>query len=553
MKTCLYRTFTTVAFGLAGMSIAMNANAQESAKPKLVVGIVVDQMCYEYLYRFYDQFGEDGFRKMMREGVNCRSTHYNYVPTYTGPGHASIYTGTTPANHGIVGNDWYDRTLGTEINCVGDQSVTTVGSASTQGACSPRNLKSVTITDQLRMTYSDSKVISMSIKNRGAILPGGHLSNGSYWFDFTTGDFVTSSYFKKTLPQWVTNFNKQDYPQQFLRQKWETYRDIATYTESDPDDSPYEYPLPGKTQSTFPYNLPEMAKPEFQFDLFTATPFANTYLTDFALGALKNEQLGKDSKTDMLCISYSTPDIIGHYFGPQSKEIEDTYIRLDVELARLFEALDKEVGEGEYVVFLTADHAVVPVPQYFIDHQMPGGYVFLDAPLKALKADLATRFGDTLILAESNLNLYVDHGAIERLKLDTEEVTTYIRNKVAGWEGVKQAYTADQLNTQAASDKWGEMVKQGYHPHESGDVLFILESGYLPKHVDTESGRKGTSHGSPFSYDTHVPLLWYGQGIEHKEVFRVIDIIDIVPTLAHLLNVSFPHVVTGKPIVEVLE
>lgn len=529
-----------------------NLFSQDTKPPKLVVGIVVDQMCYEYLYRYQARYGTGGINRLMNEGANCRSTLYNYVPTYTGPGHASIYTGTTPDNHGIVGNDWYDKSTHKEVNCVEDLTVQTVGAVSEEGKCAPTRLKALTITDQLKMTYPSAKVISLSIKNRGAILPGGHLSDGSYWFDYTSGDFITSTFYQNSLPAWVANFNKQDYPQNFLKQTWNTLYDIKTYTASGPDDSPYEHLLKGKTTPTFPYDLKTMTNGVPNFDLFTSTPFANTYLTDFALGALRNEALGKDDQTDVLAISYSTPDIIGHSFGPQSVEIEDTYLRLDQDLERLFKALDAQVGKDNYVLFLTADHAVVPVPQYFIDNNLPGGYLYLDEPLKKLNEKLVQKYGDSLILEQTNLNIYLDNELIAKKQLNKAEIMEFVKEEVSTWKGVKRAYTSTELMQSGAGDVWTEKMKHGYHPAESGDVLIMSEAGYLPKHVESKTGGKGTSHGSAYAYDSHVPLLWMGKGIEKQSIYRIVNITDITPTLAHILNIAFPSASTGVPIVEIL-
>lgn len=532
--------------------ISFQVYSQEKNTTKVVVGIVVDQMCYDYLYRFYDKFGDGGFKRLMNDGTNCRSTQYNYVPTYTGPGHASIYTGTTPENHGIVENDWYSRVAGKEVNCVSNDTVQTIGSTSLEGKCAPTRLKCLTITDQLKMTYPDSRVISMSIKNRGAILPGGHLSDGSYWFDYATGDFITSSFYKNTLPAWVTNFNKQDYPQSFLNQTWSTLYDIKTYTESGPDNSPYEHLLPGKSTPTFPYDLKAMSNGKVRFDLFTSTPFANTYLTDFAIGALKNELLGKNDRVDMLCVSYSTPDIIGHAFGPQSVEIEDTYLRLDKEIERLLNALDKEVGANEYVVFLTADHAVVPVPQYLVDNNLPGGSVYLTEAMKELNGKICSKYGDSLIINNSYLNIYLNHDIIKAKNLDKTAICEFVKNEVASWDHIKRVYTGEELLSSVGGDFWTEKVKRGYHPAECGDIVFILEPGYLPHGSETATSERGTSHGSGFSYDSHVPLLWYGNGIPKQQIFRPISITDITPTLSHILKVAFPSASTGAPIVELL-
>ncbi|MDG1146888.1 MAG: alkaline phosphatase family protein [Crocinitomicaceae bacterium] len=526
--------------------------SQQTDSPKLVVGIVVDQMCYEYLYRYSDKFSEGGLKELMSKGVNCRNTQYNYIPTYTGPGHASIYTGTTPNNHGIVANEWYDRNKQGTVNCVEDSTVSPVGTASSYGYYSPTNLKANTITDQLKMTYPTAKVISMSIKNRGAILPGGHLSDGSYWYDYTTGDFITSSFFKKELPNWVSEFNADDYIENTMKGEWNTILDINSYTESGPDNSPYEHLLPGKTTPTFPYNLNEMTQSGNNYGLFVYTPFSNTLLTNFAISSIDNEELGQDDQTDMLCISYSTPDILGHAFGPYSVEVEDMYIRFDLDIKNLIQALNKKVGKDNFTLFLTADHAVVPVPQYLIDNKLPGGYFFIDEHMTQLREAVVNKYGEDLIVVQNNLNIYLNHARIAALQLDRVEVAEFVAAEIQEWVSVKRVFTGSQLYNTAIDDEWMDMVRKGYHHAESGDVIFTLEPGYLAKHTDSELARKGTSHGSAYSYDTHVPLLWYGKNIGVEEVFRTVGIPDIAATLAHILYLQNPNSLRGQPIFEVL-
>lgn len=546
-----FRTNLTSFF--VALFAVMNAVAQQSNSPKLVVGIVVDQMCYDYLYRFYSKYSEDGFKRMMTQGTNCRNTNYNYIPTFTGPGHASIYTGTTPSNHGIVANDWYDRDTGKEINCVTDSTVKGVGSNSLYGLFSPANLKSLTVTDQLKMTYPNSKVISMSIKNRGAILPGGHLSDGSYWFDYATGKMITSSFFMEQLPNWVNQFNNRKFADSAALTTWNTYLPIEQYTESQSDDRPYEVILPGKSTPTFPYDLKAMTAGVVNYELFTVTPSANTFLTDFALTAVKNEKLGSDAQTDMLCISYSTPDIAGHAFGPYSKEIEDIYIRLDLEIARLFKELDKTVGKGKYTLFLTADHAVVPVPQFLTDNGLPGGYFYQGPQIAKLRQLSIHEFGTDVIEAIENLNVYINWKTVEGLKLNKEKVLSVLSEEIEKWDAVKRVFTANKLYKTAMDDEWMDMVRNGVHHKESGDIIFMLEPGYLPKSEDVPSAHKGTSHGSAYNYDTQVPLLWYGAGIPVQEIYREVKIIDIAATLSQILFVQRPSTVTGEPILEILK
>lgn len=529
--------------------LVFSSFAQKSQAPKLVVGIVVDQMMYEYLYRYQSRFSKGGFRLMMDKGTNCSNTRYNYVPTYTGPGHASIYTGATPSSHGIVGNEWYDRSLSETVNCVTDTNFYTVGSDSKEGDRSPKSLYCATITDQLKMTYPNGKVISISIKDRSAILPGGHLSDGSYWYDKKTGNMVTSTFYSKELASWVNQFNEVRIPSSSMQKEWNTLFPIETYTASGPDDSPYEQLLAGKEKPVFPYNFSAVSEKD-AYNFFTATPWANTFLTDFALSALTNEKLGRDEVTDFLAISYSTPDIAGHSFGPRSVEIEDMYLRLDLELQRLFNELNKKVGK-DWVVFLTADHAVVQVPQMLKDNQLPGGYFFSNQVMTDLEDLMKVEFGANLILTNENHNIYLNEELIQFLQLDQNQVEKQIASYLQGFPEIGQVYTSRQLENLSVMENQDQMIKKGYHTSRSGNIVYTLKPGYLQKSKDSEAARRGTSHGSPYGYDTHVPLLWYGQNIPAQQVMTPYEITDIVPTLMHILRVSSPPCAEGKTIVEI--
>ncbi len=519
--------------------------------PSLVVGIVVDQMMVDYLYRYQSRYSKGGFMKLMNGGTNCRNTQYNYVPTYTGPGHASIYTGATPSENGIVGNSWFDREAGASVNCVTDSSYFSVGTESNFGIRSPHFLKCMTITDQLRATYTQSKVISVSIKDRGAILPGGHLSNGTYWYDYLTGKMITSEFYTNELPQYVTEFNSKKYPEQMMKKTWETLYPIQSYTSSGPDDSPYEQILPTKSTPTFPYNFATIIGEGSPFNYFTLTPWANTYITDFALSCMKNENLGKGNTTDFLAISYSTPDIAGHAFGPYAVEMEDMYLRLDMEIEKLLTELEKQVGK-DFVVFLTADHAVVPVPQWLIDHKLPGGYTFLEQNLLNLSDLVQAQFGADFILTEENDQIYLNEVLLEFMGVDKKEVERFVAKEIQKWEGVKYVYTTQDLHRANGADALTDMIRKGYDPKRSGNIVFVLEPGYLSKEKDNPAARKGTSHGSAYNYDTHVPLLWYGKNIGKKQIYERVEIIDIVPTLAQMLNLQNPSCTMGQPILPIL-
>ncbi|MBM3161197.1 MAG: alkaline phosphatase family protein [Bacteroidetes bacterium] len=527
--------------------LIVNVSAQ---KPKLVVGIVIDQMCYEYLYRYQPNFSKNGFNRFLNQGVNYRNTLYNYVPTYTGPGHASIYTGTTPNNHGIIGNEWYDKNKQRTINCVADENYKSIGTVSLEGNCSPKNLKTYTITDQLKLTYPTSKVFSFSIKDRGAILPGGHLSDGSFWYDYSSGKFITSSFYTAKLPEWLEEFNSVNNASTYLK-KWDLLLNETMYESA--DDSPYEVIISGKEKAIFPYDFPSI---ENNMSVFTLSPFANTLLTDASISALENENLGRTKECDFLAISYSTPDIAGHAFGPYSRELEDMYYRLDREIERLIDKLEKQVGKKNLVVFLTADHAVAPVPQMLIDKKLPGGYIYMDQLLTSLKDTLKKELGITeeLILIEENQNFYLDQHKIKSGNFPLEEITKTMKKFLLEWPGIKAVYTKEELMLeQGVEDEWKIMVRKGYDYNRSGDIVFIVEPGYLPKRTDTPNAHKGTSHGSSFNYDAHVPLLWYGKNWKKKEVFTPYEITDIAPTLVHLLNLQRPGAMTGVPLEELLK
>ncbi|MBK5278932.1 MAG: alkaline phosphatase family protein, partial [Bacteroidia bacterium] len=392
--------------------VCFNTQAQSAKQeqPKLVVGIVVDQMRQEYLYRFESKFGEGGFKRMMRDGFMLKNAHYNYAPTYTGPGHASVYTGTTPAVHGIIGNDWYDKELKKMVNCVEDERQKPVGNELGNGDVSPWRMLSTTITDELELsTQRRSKVVGISIKDRGAVLPAGHTPDGAYWYDGKTGKFISSTYYKAALPIWVDQFNALNLSDKYLNQEWRTLLPIEQYKESGPDDSPYEGRLVGKDRPVFPYNLKELRKQNGEFELLGFTPFGDDLLTALAKAALLGEEMGKDEWTDFLAISYSSPDMIGHVMGPNSIEVEDVYLRLDKNLEDLFNLLDKEVGKGQFTVFLTADHAVADVPQYLKDIKIPAGNFNVANLEKSLNDFLSTYFpGKKVIESISNDQVFLN-------------------------------------------------------------------------------------------------------------------------------------------------
>jgi predicted AlkP superfamily pyrophosphatase or phosphodiesterase len=519
-----------------------------------VVGIVVDQMRQEYLYRYEGKLSENGFRRFMRDGYMLKNAHYNYVPTETGPGHASVYSGSTPAIHGIVANEWYDRTLKKTVNCVNDPNQTPVGTT-VGGMVSPWRMLSTTITDELKMaTQHKAKVIGISIKDRGAVLPAGHMPDGAYWYDGRTGNMITSSYYKTALPDWVAKFNEQKLADKYLNQTWTTFMPIEQYVNSSADDSPYEGKFRGKDKPTFPYNLAELRKLNGEFNFLTATPWGNTIIAEFAKSAIKGEDLGRDNITDFLAVSFSSTDIIGHAMGPNAIEVADTYLRLDKELEELFALLDKEVGKDAYTVFLTADHAVAEVPQYMKDVKIPAGYFRPAYVEEALKEHLAKYFPGKDIIEELNTEqVYINQEAFAGdprsagvdLLVATELITTFLQNT----EGIAQVFPSSVLR-QASFDEKGMRGKvvRGYNQKRCGDIAFVLEPGWLAWGSVT-----GSTHGSAYNYDTHVPIMFYGAGIRKGATSKYYEVTDIAPTLSMLLKIKIPNGAIGQPIIEITD
>lgn len=518
-------------------------------KPKLIVGIIVDQMRQEYLYRYYDKFGEGGFKRLMNQGFVTKNTHYNYVPTKTAPGHASVYTGSTPRYHGIISNSWYHRNEKEVLDNVTDPSVKTVGSTSSRGEKSPFKLKGTTITDELQIfSNGRSKVISMSLKDRGAILPGGHLANGAYWYDGETGDFVTSTYYMEELPDWVERFNKTKKVDSLMNLGWNTLLPIAEYVESDSDDQPYEKGFPIKDKPVFPYDLKKLPKKD-KYDLLMRTPHGNTILRQLAEDALSSEALGQRGTTDFLAISFSSTDVVGHAFGPQSIEVEDTYLRLDHEIAHLLATLDKTVGKDQYTLFLTADHAGADTPQFLNQSKVPMGMYSNSKIVEKLNAKLVETFqAQNLIVNYSNQQVYLDRELIKSKKLDMKEITDVLVSELYDVKGVAQVYTGADLRRFNFSEKLGALVQLGYNNQRSGDVAVVYEPIYWAAPMS-----QGTTHGSAYNYDTNVPLLWFGANIPKGETVQRYSITDIAPTISVMLNIKFPSESIGNPISELFK
>lgn len=522
----------------------------QDEKPKLIVGIVVDQMRYDYLTRFYDRYSENGFKRLFNNGFSLENAHFNYIPTYTAVGHTSIYTGTTPANHGIISNNWYDKFLKKSIYCVDDSNYQTVGNNSSAGKKSPYRLFTTTITDQLKLSQNmKGKTIGIAIKDRSAILPAGHSANGAYWlYAREKATWVTSSYYMDTLPGWVNAFNNTNKAEAYLQKPWNTLYDVNTYTTSITDDNIFERKFTGETTSAFPHDIPKLRAQNSNFSLLKLIPSGNTFTADFAKAAIIGENLGQNDDTDFLAVSFSSTDYIGHQFGPASTEIEDTYLRFDKDLADFLNFLDTEVGENKYTIFLTADHAAVNVPAYLQSIKIPAHYLNTnDLKEQLLKITQKYFTSKDLIENMSNYQIFLNKEKIEALGFTKNEVAEKLVEEVVNFKGIYKAVTSKTMHSTHFSEGILNSLQNGYNQKLSGDVLMI------PYPATLNGGRTGTSHGSGYSYDTHVPIIFYGNGIKKGISKKRYDIIDIAPTISNLLQIEAPNSSTGKIIDEAIK
>jgi len=488
--------------------VDIQAQTQFNERPKLVVGIVVDQMRWDYLGRYYNQYQEDGLKRLINQGYSCNNCLINYLPTITAIGHTSAYTGTTPAFHGICGNDF--QIDGKPVYCVEDESVEPVGSDNRKKACmSPKNLLASTIGDQLRLhTDFKSKVIGVSYKDRAAILPAGRSANAAYWLDTKNGQFVTSTWYMQELPQWAKAYNKELKKNKELQK---VGKDVGLY------------------------------------------PLCGHITTDMAISALKGENLGKGEETDMLCVSYSQTDVIGHEYSTRGEHTDEAYLELDKDIARLLKALDQQVGEGNYLVFLTADHGAAHNFKFMQDHKLAAGpWNWGEEIAPQLEQELKTKLGTDLKVISGMMayRVYLNKQYIAEQGLDVAKVrqtivdflkTAYHVQFVAAFEDIQNASIPDLIRSRALL---------GYHPRRSGDIIVVPETGWYD--FSKWSSPIGTTHGEWNPYDAHIPLLFYGWKVKHGETSREVHITDIAPTICHKLHIQQPNACVGEPITEVI-
>jgi predicted AlkP superfamily pyrophosphatase or phosphodiesterase len=544
-------------FILSSISINAQQNKSKSQvkstdipRPKLVVGIMVDQMRWDYLYRFYERYSNGGFKRMLNEGFSCENAYINYIPSVTGIGHTTVYTGSIPAIHGITGNDWIIQETGKTMYCAADSTVSTVGSSSkSAGKMSPKNMLVTSMTDELRLaTNFRSKVISIASKDRGAILPGGHTANAAYWYDGSSGNWITSTFYMDKLPDWLINFNDQKYPEKYLKQDWNTLYPIETYIQSTKDDAPYEGKFAGMDRPTFPVKTSEMLKNGL--GILTNTPHGSSLTLDLAKAAIDNEGLGADAITDFLAISVSSPDYIGHQFGPNSVEVEDTYLRLDRDLATFFNHLDSKVGKGNYTVFLSADHAVQHNSAYLADNKINTGVFESSNVLKQLNIVLEEEFkAKNIAKSFSNYAVSLNYEAIKSNTLNESAIKNTCIAFLKKQAGV--AFVVDIANVQNATIPavYKEKIINGYHPERSGVIQIVLEPSW---YSGSSQRSTGATHGTMNPADTHIPMVFMGWGIKQGKTNNPYNMTDIAPTITGLLRIQEPNGNIGRAVNEAI-
>ncbi|MFT4093363.1 MAG: alkaline phosphatase family protein [Niabella sp.] len=531
---------------ITGFSVV---TAQPLKRPKLVVGIVIDQMRWDYLYRYYDRYDKDGgFKRLLNEGFSCENTFISHLPSYTAVGHTTIFTGSVPAIHGIAGNDWIDQATGKSVYCTDDSTVQPVGSTSKAGLMSPRNLLATTITDELRLaTNFQSKVIGISLKDRASILPAGHNPTGAFWFDDASGKFITSTWYMHELPQWVKDFNEKNEPSRLVAAPWNTLYSVNSYKQSTADDVPWEGKFKEETTTAFPHDLSQLYKTDK--DVIRSSPYGNTLTLDFAEAAVSGNALGSGAVTDFLTINCASTDYVGHKYGPNSIEVEDVYLRLDKKLGEFFSFLDQKVGKGNYTVFLTADHGAAHAINFMKEYKMPADFLDVKKIITGLNETLKQQFGeDKLVLSGENYQVNFNNVKINQLKLDYNAVKAAALKYLRQAPDLEFVVDIENIGGEPVPSAIKERIINGYNNKRSGTIQLIPFPGWFEGY-----GSTGTTHGTWNPYDTHIPLVWMGWGIKPGKSNREVYMTDIAPTVAALLHIQMPDGNIGKVITEVTQ
>ncbi len=574
MRRTFLALLLTVSFLFSSVGVAQRrVQPPVQKRPKLVLLIAVDQFRYDYLERFGDLFGNNGFRRLVRDGASWTQSHYDHVPTYTAPGHGTMMTGAYPAETGIIGNEWLERSTGKRVTSVYDETVKQLGGGPNEPGASPSRLMATTVGDELRLATNDqAKVIGVSVKDRSAILPAGRHANAAYWFSINTGNMMSSTYYFPELPAWVAAFNAAKPSDKYFGAKWDRLLSPEEYERRAGPDTPAWEAVPSTWNDTnaFPHTITGgvTAPGRAFYSALDYSPFTNDILVSFAQQAIINEQLGQDDYTDVLTVSFSANDYVGHRFGPYSQEVMDVTLRVDRQLGTLLDFIDSRIGLANTIVAFTADHGVAPIPEHAAKMGLGGARLRTSDLFNAIRAALTARYNpqgktpdpsaDYLLkwnegtIAREwfiNGNIYFNYDALRRDGVDIEEFSQVVVRGALTAPGIARCFTRTQLMRGATSitDPVERRVLHGFSPARSGDVVVLAEPfKYLGETITA-------THGSAYTYDTHVPTLIMGAGIKPGPYFEAATPADIAPTLSALLRITPPSNATGRVLIEALK
>jgi predicted AlkP superfamily pyrophosphatase or phosphodiesterase len=527
----------------------LQAQIQFNKPPKLVVGIVIEEMRYEMLLRYWDSFGENGFKKIINQGAFCTQTHHNYLITQNGVGQASIVTGTYPYHHGIIADSWCNRLTGEIVNCADESTMNLISGEITKGNYTPKNIMSSTLGDELKLATNDSsKVISVSLNPVSSVMSGGRLADYAFWFNNSDGGWITGDYYNNFLPTWVEQFNAKGFQSIYMKKNWASMYSLAdNYKYSLPDDSDFEIGF-RNYRYTFPYDLAHLKNRSGNFKYLKYTPFGNTYTKDFAVSAVVNEELGKDNFTDFLAISFSATNYSGELFGPRSVEMEDLFLRLDKDIEHLISFLDDEVGLENTLIYLTSDRGVSDVPEYLISKKQNAGVFDGNKAINLLNSYLSILYQEGVwVKYYYSRQLYLNQQLIDETGVDLSEIQNKVADFMVQFTGVANALPATTINSTNFESGINQKIQNTFHQKRSGDVILNLEPGWIEKNGYV------TKSGSGYEYDTHVPLIWYGWRVKTKRIDEPTEIIDIAPTISWILKITSPNASVGNPILEIIE
>lgn len=522
---------------ISNVATAQSVPSVAEDKPKLIVIAVVDQMRYDYLYRFSENFSEDGFTKLINEGTVCKNTKHNYLLTQRIPGYVTILSGAEPASHGVVADQWISRVNNQIINAGKDDKTQSVG-ADAQGLnFSPKHLRTSFFSDELCLSNnSRSKIFSIAMDGDVAAMAGGHTADGAYWMDHTTGHWVTSDFYRDSLQKWVNDFNNKKLADIYLDRKW-----IPLQPEKEVEDS-------GKfTVKSFMHNLINLKRITNNYRVLKRTPFGNTLTKDFAISTIVNENLGGDNATDILIVGFNASGHINEKHGPMSKEIADTYHRLDRDIKHFLGFLDNSIGKENVLFLLTADRGTGYSPEYLKNKGIPAGEFNHKKMLAVLKSYLNIIYGKGKWIQSYNAKqIYLNHRLIEDAKVDLYEMQERVARFLIQFSGISHAMPATIMQRSSFASGTNYLMQNSFHQQRSGDVIINLEPGWI------EKTDKKVLQNSGYNYDVHIPLIWYGWKMPRLTIYREIKTSDIAVTLSEFLEIAPPNGSTGNVIEELL-